>query len=75
MPICDRRLYLDTYATFEAHCRERWGWSRSYLAGQRSRRVDDQTLANIARLSRSIFASGRTCTAPVLFVSNDSGNT
>lgn len=28
MAIRDRRLYRVTYASFEAYCRERWGWSR-----------------------------------------------
>ncbi|MEI6451832.1 MAG: hypothetical protein WCP98_18055, partial [Actinomycetes bacterium] len=28
--IRDRQMYRETHATFEAYCRERWGWSRSY---------------------------------------------
>ena len=28
LEIRDRRLYRETHATFEAYCRERWGWSR-----------------------------------------------
>jgi hypothetical protein len=28
MEIRDRRLYRDTHATFEAYCKERWGWTR-----------------------------------------------
>ena len=30
LEIRDRRLYRETHATFEAYCRERWGWGRSY---------------------------------------------
>lgn len=30
MEIRDRRLYRETHATFEAYCRERWGWGRNY---------------------------------------------
>ena len=29
LEIRDRRLYRETHATFEAYCRERWGWGRS----------------------------------------------
>ena len=28
LEIRDRRLYRETHATFEAYCRERWGWGR-----------------------------------------------
>lgn len=28
--IRDERLYLETHATFEAYCRERWGYSRAH---------------------------------------------
>ncbi|MGO8683426.1 MAG: hypothetical protein ACLQUT_02430 [Thermoleophilia bacterium] len=28
MEIRDQRLYRETHATFEAYCKERWGWSR-----------------------------------------------
>lgn len=28
--IRDTRLYLETHATFEAYCQERWGWSRRH---------------------------------------------
>ncbi len=28
MEIRDKRLYRQTHSTFEAYCRERWGWSR-----------------------------------------------
>jgi len=30
LEIRDRRLYRETHATFEAYCRERWGWGRHY---------------------------------------------
>src|SRR5512139_3559133 len=30
MEIRDQRLYRGTHATFEAYCRERWGWTRDY---------------------------------------------
>lgn len=30
LEIRDRRLYRETHATFEAYCRERWGWGRDY---------------------------------------------
>ena len=29
-----RRLYRETHATFEAYCRERWGWSRQHAYRQ-----------------------------------------
>lgn len=28
--IRDRRLYRETYTTFESYCQSRWGWSRQY---------------------------------------------
>lgn len=31
LEIRDRRLYRETHATFEAYCRERWGWGRSHV--------------------------------------------
>jgi len=34
LEIRDRRLYRETYATFEAYCRERWGWNRRYANRQ-----------------------------------------
>lgn len=34
MEIRDRRLYRETHATFEAYCRERWGWGRDYADRQ-----------------------------------------
>jgi len=34
MEIRDNRLYRSDYATFEEYCRERWGWSRSYIHRQ-----------------------------------------
>lgn len=30
LEIRDRRLYRETHTTFEAYCRERWGWSRHH---------------------------------------------
>lgn len=30
MEIRDSRLYRETHGTFEAYCRERWGWDRTY---------------------------------------------
>lgn len=30
MEIRDQRLYRADYNTFEAYCRERWGWSRQH---------------------------------------------
>jgi hypothetical protein len=39
LEIRDRRLYRETHATFEAYCRERWGWGRhranQYINGAR----------------------------------------
>lgn len=29
--IRDAKLYKETHRSFEAYCRERWGWSRSYV--------------------------------------------
>jgi hypothetical protein len=34
LEIRDRRLYRETHATFEAYCRERWGWSRRHANRQ-----------------------------------------
>lgn len=34
LEIRDRRLYRETHATFEAYCRERWGWSRQHAMRQ-----------------------------------------
>ena len=34
LEIRDRRLYRETHATFEAYCRERWGWGRRYVNRQ-----------------------------------------
>lgn len=34
MEIRDRRLYRETHATFEAYCRERWGWGHSHVNRQ-----------------------------------------
>jgi len=32
--IRDQRLYRESHATFEAYCRERWGWSRQHAYRQ-----------------------------------------
>ena len=37
--IRDRRLYRETFATFEGYCRARWGWSQS----QADRLIDAAT--------------------------------
>jgi ParB family chromosome partitioning protein len=34
MEIRDQRLYRETHATFEAYCRERWGWTRQHANRQ-----------------------------------------
>jgi len=34
LEIRDGRLYRDTYTTFEAYCRERWGWTRQHANRQ-----------------------------------------
>jgi hypothetical protein len=34
LEIRDNRLYRDTHKTFEAYCRERWGWNRDYANKQ-----------------------------------------
>lgn len=34
MEIRDQRLYRETHKTFEAYCRERWGWGRNYANKQ-----------------------------------------
>ena len=36
MEIRDQRLYRKTHATFEAYCKERWGWTRR----QANRQID-----------------------------------
>jgi len=44
--IRDRHLYRETHATFEAYCRERWGWSRSYAHRNIEAAEAVQTLPN-----------------------------
>jgi protein gp37 len=55
LTIRDNRLYRRTHGTFEAYCRERWGWSKSHANRQieAARVADEMTPIGVAPTTES----------------------